>query len=139
MKMIILQLVLSALFITNLQAQKVYDNAKPLKRHMCAATIVGMSSLTVGVGMTVVGLGMEWAAGTEVEHGGNISQNPGLEAQYQHDNNTALAVRDVGLVLGAGGLVLLITGVIGDRQHNHKPKFSLVAPKKNAIGLAYNF
>ena len=135
MKQIISILSFLFLFLVKGQAQDVYYSHLPKKHHMCAGTIVGMSSLTVGFAATIGGFAMELSAGANYEH----SYGPAADAKYQRDRNTADAVRDAGIVLGIAGLGLLIGGITHDIIRHHKHKLNLIAPKRNEIGFAYNF
>jgi hypothetical protein len=103
-------------------------------RKVCVTTIVGISSLTVGVGMTIGGLAMEWGAGSEEER----SAAPDKEATYHRARNTAMAITGAGIVLGVAGFGMTIAGGIHDHI-KHNRRWSIAAPKKNEIGFAYNF
>jgi len=111
------------------------NNKEHKRRKMCAATIVGISSLTVGIGMAIGGLLLDISAGATSQKSANYSSS-----QYQHDHNTALAVTDVGMVLAVTGIVVMICGISSDMQYrHHRGKFGLIAPKYNQMGFAYNF
>jgi hypothetical protein len=125
------------LAISCARAQKLETSEPRPKRHMCATTIVGIVALPLGLTATIGGLAMELSAGSAEERSG-LPQSE-REAQYQHDHNAAVAVIKTGVVLGIAGFGLLITGVVIDKEHNHKHRFSLVAPRANEIGFACNF
>ena len=80
---------------------------------------------------------MDWSAGAAYQHN-NSGGFPNADEQYQHDHNTAVAVMDVGIVVFAAGLGMTIAGAIHDHSKNNN-KWSVVAPKRNEMGLAYNF
>jgi hypothetical protein len=104
---------------------------------MCATTIVGISSLTIGLGGTIGGLLMEWSAGSTYQHINSFSV-PDADAQYRRERNEAILVRDIGIVMGIAGLGMTIAGATYDRSKQHR-RWSLIAPKKNEIGVAYHF
>ena len=118
-------------FTFNLQAQKLEQMSK--RRHIGTTTIVGISTLGTGVMASFVGLLADYSAGSVSSR----SNTPSSNAKYDEDHNTAVVIRDVGIGLVVVGGIIFIIGRSDDQLYN--PKLSIIAPKRNEIGLAYNF
>ncbi len=123
MKNITLTLVSILILISNTSAQKLRTHKPPN-----GFKIAGVSACIVGSGATLVGL---FLYGVEGDTGGRGTPTNTPAPQ----NNDGLIVAGVGGGLIVGGVVLIVVGV----SHNKKSKISITMPKKNEIGLAYNF
>jgi len=128
-------LAFTVLLISNIQAQgfKERMHHRQSHSHICAGTIVGIAALSTGVVATLGGLLLDISAGEAY----SVNTSPGATAQFDQDHNTAVAVRDIGIGLIVVGGVCLISGISYDKQHKHK--LSIVSPKRNEFGFAYNF
>ena len=87
--------------------------------------IVGIVTGSVGCSMAVVGFLAYMSYDGSAPNAAGNSVNAG---------NDFLGIMGAGIALFIAGGSLIINGVSNDRKH----KLSLIAPKKNEIGLAYN-
>ena len=94
---------------------------------MCTVTKVGIISM--GVGLIVMGLGLNVAL---------EAINPGNTHAAQ-DNQEGTSIFVVGVIMLGAGAGMTIGGCIHDFTNRHKQRFSVIAPKRNQLGLAYNF
>jgi len=115
MKRFLIVFALCLLVIQGLDAQTLIINATP-SRYVTTGIITG----SVGCGAILFG---------------------GVAALYNSSNSTT-DVRNTDLaIMGVGFGIFAIGGglIFGGLYHDKYFKWSLVAPKKNQIGLAYNF
>jgi len=95
------------------------NNRKP---SICAATITGAVFMSVGFTIFWVGIGEQiddGLSGSGSSSGGSLS--------------------GAGVGLFAVGTGLLIGGIIHDVHTNRGSRWSIITPRKNQVGLAYNF
>ncbi len=130
MKYVALLLTIFSLFTTNADAEPFFY--KQQRRHVSAATIAGAAGMQVGFTATLVGLAMQIGAAAKAERL-NLSS-----AERERGRKRAVTVTGIGLGLFVTGTVSLIGGVSADRRRNH-PKLTLIVPKMNEVGLAFNF
>jgi hypothetical protein len=114
-----------------------YDYTHMGKRHsMCATTIVGASSLTLGLCGIFGGFVMIMDAGAAYAE--EEQSNTAALAMDDRHENTGKVIMVVGAGLSVVGLGMTIGGAIYDHS-GHRNRWSLVSPKPNNIGLAYSF
>ena len=96
-------------------------------RRMCIATKTGGIIASAGFVTTLVGLVVI------------IGNTHLLASGYSNDANINSGVR----IAQAGGVLALLGGVIGlvgaIHDHTEYKRWSIIAPQRNKIGLAYNF
>ena len=144
MKSVLLLLTFITLFTSNTHAQTLVLSAQPVRKEfsdhplpgfrehprppkICPVSIVGISLDIVGPIVII--------AGFSSELNGSM-----------HGIVTDQSAIDKGHVLEYAGLGMLVVGIgmsIGGGIHDHmkvrQSKLGIIAPKKNEIGLAYNF
>jgi hypothetical protein len=128
MKQAICMLAFLLLCIYNAQAQKIYYDQMPKKRYIPVAKIVGGSVAVSGAIIAAMGFMVYTLSYDE----SNTTQ------QIQSNDNTYHAVLITGLVMVAGGLIC-IANAPGRPGKANRYGLQIIAPKKNELGLAYNF
>ena len=111
------------LSISDVQAQGFFrERREYIRDHKpkpaCAVKIIGIVSTCIGGCVAVYGF-FSYVA-----------------TEGEGPNNNTLAVTEIGAAMAVTGIGLIIAGSIHDRNRH---RWSLVAPKKNEMGLAYNF
>ena len=126
MKPILLLVALTWLFNSNARAQGLFNRFKQERSRNppSAAKVVGCIAIPVGAIAALYGF-LDLSL-TGIRRTGDPERGPDPLG--------------VGLVVGgctfiAGGITLLIV----DAHHHKKNRWSVIVPKKNEIGLAYNF
>ena len=99
------------------------------RHHMCAVHIIGLSAMGVGAIATIAGIAII---------------DGRLNSPQPHGSDNAFSVGPLltvagGTLLFYSGGIMAIVGGIHDRRMRRLGKWSLIAPRKNQIGLAYNF
>jgi hypothetical protein len=117
------------LFISNTQGQGFFRDRMQQRPNINPLKVGGIVSMSMGGAAAFLGFFI-YATGSSSQ-GSN-----GSNSSYSENNhNTAIAVMGIGAGLIVVGGVLLIVG--GTQSHNKK--WGLITPKKNEVGLAYNF
>jgi hypothetical protein len=132
MKPAILMIALTILFPPSSWAQHHFRDRSSFGHrnpNISPVTIAGIVTGSVGCGVSMVGF-LVYASNSS-GRGSNGSQS----SYSQETHNTSIAMMGIGLGMVAVGTGLIIAGV----THDKKTRWSLVAPKHNEIGLAYNF
>ena len=129
---IIFLFVLMASCISHAQAQKIYYDqmTRRARNHLCAATITGIPVMGSGLFLALAG----FALGNQYNR--DAGYNPSEYEQEQKDDAT---MRNVGIAFFLVGGIVFIAGRSYDNKHKQDYKISLCTPRKNEIGLAYNF
>jgi len=135
MKQIILVFAFMGFFTAKVKAQKIYYDQMRKRHQLCAGTIVGISTMGSGVFLALAGALLDYENTGNQAYSGSMSS----PAQYEADHKSDVAIRNIGLGLFLAGGIVFIAGRSYDDKHKNDHKISLVAPKKNEIGLAYNF
>jgi hypothetical protein len=100
------------------------------KRKIGKSTKAGLIGMGIGATTAMVGLGIaaaNYSGGLDDAHAGNST-------------NEAIG----GYMIAAGGIIVLVSGLISldgaiaDHKHN-RHRTTLITPRKNEIGMAYNF
>ena len=125
MKPILILIALILLFPAQIHAQRFFERFKHERpiTPPCAPKIIGCIAIPVGcVAFTIGGFAYMVSA-------------PMKRGQTRSQQDPFLAITIGGGVLIAGGIVLLIA----DAAHHRNNRLSLIIPKNNEVGLAYNF
>lgn len=123
MKYIIFLLV--AVFFSQVaQAQVHYMNSGP---HPPAHPLRLAGIITAGVGVCTVGAGLLYTALDQQSF-----REPGNDNSNYNTRNTIITI-------GGGLIVTGIVLILVDGPNKNKKKLSLIAPKRNELGIAFNF
>ena len=103
------------------------NSAKKYKGRKCLTTKVGIGTLAAGSAALVAGITMVAVA----ENGMDPMTEPGkMQGQELYFAGSVILLTGVGLFIG---------GTIYDHNYRKVKKLRIILPKKNQIGLAYNF
>ena len=89
------------------------------QRKMCVVTKAGF--VTMGGGLILMGAGFNLVLG---------NSDP---------SNVGLPLLVGGVVIVCAGAALTIGGAIHDISNRHKQRLGIIAPRRNQLGIAYNF
>jgi len=103
------------------------NSAKKHRVRKCMTTKVGIVSLAAGSAALIAGISMVAVA----ENGMDPMTEPGkMQGQELYFAGSVILLTGVGLFIG---------GTIYDHNYRKVKKLRVILPKKNQIGLAYNF
>ena len=125
----VLVVALVMLCISHTQAQPFFRDRMPQRPPISVATACGITSCSLGVVSLAIG-GLIYLVNASSAGSSNSSYS-------QSDQNTSYLFLGTGAVLAIAGGILIGAGT--SHNHEHSRRWSAVAPKRNELGLAYNF
>jgi hypothetical protein len=144
MKQALLYLAFTMLFVHTIQAQTfAVANTSTLVSitndpvyHNTHRQLSKTSKLMIAGGCMAMGIGAAFTVSSSALLLLNASGGPSGDLYTKQVNENYIALLRAGIAFIAGGGTLLTEGVIQSKNHH---KYTLIAPQKNELGVAYNF